>query len=44
MEKSKFRKWLKRLGWAGVLFFTIKGILWLVAGAAIYEWLRSIFN
>ena len=21
--------WLKRLGWAGFLFFTVKGIIWL---------------
>ncbi|MFN0033157.1 MAG: hypothetical protein ACKVOR_13435 [Flavobacteriales bacterium] len=27
---SKTRLWLKRLGWAGFLFFLIKGIGWLV--------------
>lgn len=26
---SKFRQWLKRVGWAGVAFFTIKGLVWL---------------
>ncbi len=31
-EKTNSRKigWLKRLGFAGFLFFLIKGILWLV--------------
>ena len=23
-------KWFKRLGWAGFLFFLIKGLLWLI--------------
>ncbi|MGF7217638.1 hypothetical protein GGR92_003813 [Spirosoma lacussanchae] len=27
---EKFRMWLKRVGWAGFLFFLIKGLLWLI--------------
>jgi len=27
---SKFKKWFKRVGWAGFAFFTIKGLIWLV--------------
>lgn len=26
---SRTVKWLKRLGWAGALFFLIKGLVWL---------------
>ncbi|MDX2047771.1 MAG: hypothetical protein SFU87_13355 [Chitinophagaceae bacterium] len=26
---NKWKKWLKRLGWAGFLFFLIKGLIWL---------------
>lgn len=26
---SKGRKWLQRLGWAGFMFFLIKGLVWL---------------
>lgn len=29
-EKKGFVKWLKRLGFAGFMFFLIKGLLWLV--------------
>lgn len=29
-EQSKFKQWFKRLGWAGFLFFLIKGLLWLI--------------
>ena len=29
-DDSKFKKWLKRVGWAGFAFFTIKGLVWLV--------------
>lgn len=35
----KFKYWLKRVGWAGFFFFLIKGILWLVAGKYIYDFL-----
>lgn len=27
---ERFRFWLKRVGWAGFLFFLIKGLLWLI--------------
>ena len=30
-DNSKLKKWLKKLGWGGFLFFTIKGLAWLVA-------------
>lgn len=26
---SKGRRWLQRLGWAGFMFFLIKGLVWL---------------
>ncbi|WP_168186910.1 hypothetical protein [Elizabethkingia sp. JS20170427COW] len=28
-EPSKFMKWFKRVGWAGLIFFTVKGLVWL---------------
>lgn len=40
-EKTKIL--LKRIGLIGFLFFLIKGILWLVAGAFIIEWLKDAF-
>ncbi|MDP3645883.1 MAG: hypothetical protein Q8R25_02245 [bacterium] len=33
--KSRFIVWAKRLGIAGFLFFTIKGLLWLIVPAAL---------
>jgi len=33
----KFKLWLKRVGWAGFLFFLIKGLIWL----AIFFFLKS---
>lgn len=27
--RSKFKIWLKRVGWAGFFFFLIKGLIWL---------------
>ncbi len=29
-NNSKLKKWFKRVGWAGLAFFTIKGLVWLV--------------
>jgi hypothetical protein len=29
MSEESNRKWLKRFGVAGILFFTIKGLIWL---------------
>jgi hypothetical protein len=40
-EKTKM--WLKRIGWAGFFFFLVKGIVWLVAGKAILDWIRRTF-
>lgn len=28
-QESKLKKWLKRIGLAGFLFFLIKGLIWL---------------
>jgi hypothetical protein len=28
-DKSKLKKWAKRVGWLGLIFFTIKGFIWL---------------
>ncbi len=32
------RRWLKRLGVAGFMFFLIKGLLWLLVPAGIVLW------
>lgn len=40
---EKTMMWLKRFGWAGFFFFLIKGIVWLIAGAAIIEWFQKAF-
>lgn len=32
-KKKPVKTWLKRIGWAGFLFFLIKGLIWL---AVIY--------
>lgn len=40
---DKTKAYLKRIGWAGFFFFLIKGIIWLVAGKAIIDWIRSTF-
>lgn len=41
-DQNKLIKWLKRLGWAGFLFFTIKGLVWLAIffglGTLIKDW------
>ena len=28
-KNSKLKLWFKRVGWAGLAFFTIKGLVWL---------------
>ena len=28
-QNNKVILWLKRLGWAGFIFFTVKGLIWL---------------
>jgi hypothetical protein len=35
MESSKVKTWIKRLGFWGVLFFLVKGLLWLAIPALI---------
>ena len=27
---EQFKRWLKRVGWLGFLFFLVKGLLWLI--------------
>ncbi len=39
---EKYKNWLKKFGIAGFLFFLIKGILWLIFGTAIYNWLKTL--
>jgi hypothetical protein len=36
-EKSPKRSWWKRLGWGAFIFFLLKGIFWLVGGAALLK-------
>jgi len=33
MEKKTWKERLRQLGWAGIIFFTVKGILSLTIGA-----------
>jgi hypothetical protein len=35
MEPSKVKTWIKRLGFWGVVFFLVKGLLWLAIPALI---------
>jgi len=37
-EKTSGRALGKKLGLAAILFFTIKGLLWLIVPFAIYQW------
>ena len=30
-KNTKFKKWIKKIGWGGIAFFTIKGFAWLIA-------------
>lgn len=34
-EKHDRKPWLRRLGWAGFLFFFIKGLVWLAIFAGL---------
>lgn len=38
-KKGKLTLWLKRIGWAGFLFFLIKGLVWV---AVFYGGLRLV--
>jgi hypothetical protein len=35
MESSKVKIWIKRLGFWGLMFFLVKGLLWLAIPALI---------
>ena len=35
MEPSKVKTWIKRLGFWGVVFFLVKGLLWLAIPALL---------
>jgi hypothetical protein len=35
MESSKVKVWIKRLGFWGIVFFLVKGLLWLAIPALI---------
>ena len=39
---GRFKIWLKRVGWAGFLFFLIKGLLWLLIPYLIAKGILSI--
>ena len=34
-KQSAWQKWIKRFGFAGFMFFLIKGLLWLIVPALI---------
>jgi hypothetical protein len=36
-NSPKWKRWLIRFGWAGFLFFLVKGIIWLLAGYWIFN-------
>jgi hypothetical protein len=36
--ENKIMLWVKRLGVAGFIFFTIKGLLWLIIPAVLVWW------
>ena len=38
-ERPRRRQCLKRLGWAGFLFFLIKGLVWLAVFLGVGKWL-----
>lgn len=33
--RAKFVSYCRKLGWAGLIFFTLKGLLWLAIPAAM---------
>jgi hypothetical protein len=37
MEKKNFKNRLRQLGWAGIIFFTVKGTLSLLFGAWLLQ-------
>jgi hypothetical protein len=38
--EARGRQRMRRLGWVAVLFFTLKGLAWLAAGAGAWRLLR----
>jgi hypothetical protein len=40
-EEGKSKKRWRQLGWVAVMFFTLKGLLWLALGAGAWKWLTS---
>jgi hypothetical protein len=37
-NKRGLKTWFKRVGVAGVAFFTLKGLLWLLVPAGLFLW------
>jgi hypothetical protein len=37
MEKKNLKEYLRKLGWAGIIFFTVKGTLSLLFGAWLLQ-------
>jgi hypothetical protein len=37
-KENKRKRWLKRIGVVGFLFFLGKGILWLILGGALFKY------
>lgn len=37
MEKRNWKEYLRKLGWAGVIFFTVKGTITLLFGAWVLQ-------
>ncbi|NNC94076.1 MAG: hypothetical protein HKN92_00835 [Chitinophagales bacterium] len=38
-SQNKFKKWFKKIGILGLLFFTIKGLVWLAIFFGLGKWL-----
>ncbi|SDE09831.1 hypothetical protein [Riemerella columbipharyngis] len=43
-EKSNLKKWFARVGWLGLTFFTIKGLMWLAVFYFGAESIKSCFS
>ncbi len=39
LEPSRGKRLIKRFGVAGLIFFTVKGILWLLVPLGLFSWL-----
>jgi len=40
---AKWKNRLKKMGWAGFLFFFIKGLVWLAIFFGLGSWLKGLF-